>query len=276
MGYSLKSIKIAPWWDRTYLLDWIVMIVVLIVVMGVTTFVSPFHRYLPENDAAVNYPKVADIVPDWVLGILWFGCLGAIAIAQIFKRHNHDLHHAILSLCICICITNIVTNSIKSAAGRYRPNWLSTYSEDDLNEGRLSFPSGHASNSFGAMMWLVLFVLGKVNAFSERYSSSFALTAIVSSPLAVSTFVAVSRTVDYHHNFSDILAGSLIGIAAAYFGYFHYYPKLSSSRAGQPKMPYRAFKAVSETTPLGLGNNSSDSSEKETSFEVNQGKADFV
>ena len=41
---------------------------------------------------------------------------------------------------------------------------------------------------------------------------------------------------DYHHNFDDITAGSLIGILVAYYGYFVYYPPLSDDNCHQPKL----------------------------------------
>jgi diacylglycerol diphosphate phosphatase/phosphatidate phosphatase len=51
--------------------------------------------------------------------------------------------------------------------------------------------------------------------------------------------VAVSRTIDYHHNFSDILAGSLIGAVISYICYFLYFPDLSDPASDQPKISPR-------------------------------------
>ena len=77
---------------------------------------------------------------DYALAILWIGVLSIIIVHFVVRRNSHDLHHAILSLVVTICLVNTLTSVLKTMAGRYRPNWLSTYAADNSNEGRYSFP----------------------------------------------------------------------------------------------------------------------------------------
>lgn len=49
-------------------------------------------------------------------------------------------------------------------------------------------------------------------------------------------FVAVSRTRDYKHNFSDILAGAVIGSMLTIFVYFLNYHSLMSEECHRPKI----------------------------------------
>ncbi|KAK7197953.1 phosphatidic acid phosphatase protein-like protein [Novymonas esmeraldas] len=129
---------------------------------------------------------------------------------------------------------------LKVYAGRLRPDYLSRlktagYTSADkklpdpqtdltffcglmaehpaLKEGRLSFPSGHSSTSFAVFTIVSLFFVAHLRPFARH--ASFARLMVCLLPLAVSTMCAVSRTRDNKHHFSDIIAGSLIGIASA-------------------------------------------------------------
>jgi len=211
-------------------------------------FVNPFHRYLPPNDPSVAYPEVPDIVSNALLMILSIVLPVAIfALAQIYLKNGHDCHHAMLGLFVAISLTNVFTASVKSAAGRYRPNWLSTYHGDE-NEGRYSFPSGHSSNSFAGMVFLSLYFMGKFQVFRKDQVVPLWKPLIGLSPLLICFFIAVSRTVDYHHNFSDILAGSLIGTGFSIFAYFLYYPSLFSKDCHLPKNHPQCKLAVLSTS----------------------------
>jgi len=230
----LKSTSM--WFHKSYLLDWFLSLALFVIVQGVTMFVSPFHRYLPPNDPSVLYPNENDIVSNALLMILSIVLPVVIfALAQIYFKNGQDCHHAMLGLFVSISLTNVITASVKSATGRYRPNWYSTYAPGDLNEGRYSFPSGHASNSFAGMVFLSLYILGKSRIFRNECVSPLWKSLLALSPLIVAFFIAVSRTVDYHHNFSDIIAGSLIGTGFSFFGYFSYFPSLFSDECHLPK-----------------------------------------
>ena len=55
-------------------------------------------------------------------------------------------------------------------------------------------------------------------------------------PLILAGLVAVSRTRDYRHNFSDILGGSLIGIFFAIALYFLKFKSLTSHQSDELKI----------------------------------------
>jgi len=221
------------WWHKSYILDWVVNIVLFLIVQGVTYFLSPLERYLPPNDPAVAYPVRPDIVSNFMLFVLaMFLPLFVILLMQIKRRSVHDLHHAILTLVITILLANTITGALKYAAGRYRPNWLAA---QNGNEGHLSFPSGHSSTSFAGMLFLALYLHGKFRVYSHDHSASFSKSILLASPMAIAFFISLSRAIDYHHNFSDIIAGAMIGLGVGYYAYFLYYPPLSSKNCDQPK-----------------------------------------
>lgn len=43
-------------------------------------------------------------------------------------------------------------------------------------------------------------------------------------PLCCSTLVSVSRTMDYRHHATDVIAGAIVGAVAAWWSYRQYYP----------------------------------------------------
>eukprot|EP01102_Stenamoeba_stenopodia_P010718 TRINITY_DN325_c0_g2_i1.p1 TRINITY_DN325_c0_g2~~TRINITY_DN325_c0_g2_i1.p1 ORF type:complete len:207 (-),score=36.07 TRINITY_DN325_c0_g2_i1:168-788(-) len=148
----------------------------------------------------------------------------------------HDFHNATLGLLQCLAFTVTVTDAVKTSCGRYRPNWLAMESEYG-NEGRMAFPSGHASFSFAGMTFLSFYLCGKTKLFSSRSGSGTTLWLFICIflPQAMAWFIAITRTRDYWHEFSDILGGIVIGIFWAFVAYFLHYPSLFSKRSDVPK-----------------------------------------
>lgn len=85
-------------------------------------------------------------------------------------------------------------------------------SAPSLVDGRLSFPSGHSSTSFAVCTVVVLFLFSHLRPFA--YRGSFLRLCLAFSPFWVSLLCATSRTRDNKHHYSDILAGSLIGLVS--------------------------------------------------------------
>jgi len=238
------------WFHKSYLFDWALALVVFVIAEVLTMFVNPFHRYLPPNDPSVTFPLEADIVSTTLLLILSILVPVVIfALAQIYLKNGHDCHHALLGLFVSLSLTNVVTSCVKTAAGRYRPNWFSAYN-GDMNEGRYSFPSGHSSNSFAGMVFLSLYIMGKFRAFSGDRVVPLWKPFIGLLPLVIAIFISVSRTIDYHHNFSDIIAGALVGTGLSFFSYFLYYPSLFSEESHIPKNHPECKRVLSTTDPI--------------------------
>ncbi|KAK6933547.1 Phosphatidic acid phosphatase type 2/haloperoxidase [Dillenia turbinata] len=153
----------------------------------------------------------------------------AIILAYYFIRRDvYDLHHAILGLLFSTFLTLVITDAIKDAVGRPRPNFFwrcfpdgkGVYDPNTKNvmctgvkavikEGHKSFPSGHTSCSFAGLGFLALYLSGKIQAFDRR--GHVAKLCIVFLPLLVAALVRISRVDDYWHHWQDVFAGGLIG-----------------------------------------------------------------
>jgi len=227
----------SSWLHKRYFFDWVTTVALFVVVQILSMILRPFDRYLPPNSPEVAYPDIPDIVPNWALFVIAAFIPVIVLVAfQIFskQRSAHEFHHALLAFVTSFLITLTITTALKMAGGRYRPDWLSTYASGNLNEGRYSFPSGHSSLSFAGMVFLSLYLTGK-RKLLRRNDSTATEGLICMSPLVLAFFVAISRTMDYHHNFSDVIAGSLIGAGVTLFCYHLYFPSLMSKRSGEPK-----------------------------------------
>jgi len=254
----VQRMKNSVWFHRTYAFDWVFAFVLFVVVQVLLLFLEPFHRYLPPNDASVDYPSTPDIVPDWALAIVSpvIPIIIVVVVNLTGKKGSHDLHHALLAFAISLMMTNNITTILKMTAGRYRPDWRNDETPD--RQGRYSFPSGHASNSFAGMAYICLYLFGKYKVFGSKHTHCYAKICLLTSPMLLAFFVAVSRTMDYHHHFSDIIAGSIIGTGCTVYSYFLYFPSLWSKTCDMPlsycprsemtELPCMSLKRVEDST----------------------------
>ncbi|ORC92632.1 putative phosphatidic acid phosphatase [Trypanosoma theileri] len=136
-------------------------------------------------------------------------------------------NHWVLAQAFSVTLCLLVIDTTKLYAGRLRPDFLARLENEGYNsssidvdwcslarEGRLSFPSGHSGIAFASIVPLVIYLLGILRALSGRSLWRGVVSLI---PLILPITVAVSRTRDNRHHFSDILAGSVIGTCCAIF-----------------------------------------------------------
>jgi diacylglycerol diphosphate phosphatase/phosphatidate phosphatase len=171
----------------------------------------------------------------------------------------------VLGLLIALALTGLLTDLLKNAVGRPRPDLLSRCKAKAgtprdvlvdisvctetghhvLHDGWRSFPSGHSSFAFAGLGYTSLFLAGQLKIFAHERKSdeseveklvrgdlSRALLCLV--PLMGAVYTAVSRCQDYRHDVYDVCTGSLIGATIAYWSYRRYWPRLGSVRCDVP------------------------------------------
>ncbi|KAF9358723.1 hypothetical protein BGX26_001062 [Mortierella sp. AD094] len=181
------------------------------------------------------------------------------------RKSYTDLHNGFLGLFLAQALVLIVTDSVKIAVGRPRPDFLdrclSLYDNayngtpldllsdppnllsnssictraDLLRDGFKSFPSGHSSFSFGGLGFLSMYLAGKIHLFDER--GHIYKSLVVLAPLILASLIATSRVADYRHHWQDVTVGSTIGAVFAVFAYRQYYPSLGSTKSDRPFSP---------------------------------------
>jgi diacylglycerol diphosphate phosphatase / phosphatidate phosphatase len=187
----------------------------------------------------------AAVIPAGVL-ILWI-----IA----FQPSVHKAHVTVLGLGISIILTSFITDVLKDAIGRPRPDLIARCSPEIstptdslvtieictemqrhlLHDGWRSFPSGHSSFSFAGLGYLAMFFASQTRALRPRASLLVAMLCIA--PLLGAALIAISRLEDYRHDHADVICGSLLGFLVAYFNWRRYYPSLLSRACAEPYTP---------------------------------------
>eukprot|EP00850_Spirogloea_muscicola_P005387 SM000024S07849 [mRNA] locus=s24:875423:876485:- [translate_table: standard] len=117
-----------------------------------------------------------------------------------------------------------------------------------VREGRRSFPSGHSSWAFAGLGFLSLYLASKLYLNSRKgfvYKSVLVLL-----PLLGALAVGISRIDDYWHHWTDVLAGSLLGLAMA--GTFYFQLLLNTEELKQTVRTARMLwdEHPSDTMPL--------------------------
>ncbi|KPA78500.1 putative Phosphatidic acid phosphatase [Leptomonas pyrrhocoris] len=151
----------------------------------------------------------------------------AVPLTAPWQRFLTHAHMWVLTQAFAVTFAMLVVDAVKVYAGRLRPDFLSRLRREGYTAGsvevdwcavgrggRVSFPSGHSAISFAAFVPFSFYVLHTLRVF-HRSGASLWRVVVGLLPQILPITVAVSRTRDYRHNFDDILAGSLIGIASA-------------------------------------------------------------
>ncbi|CAN6714362.1 unnamed protein product [Malus baccata var. baccata] len=206
-SHTLRShgVKVA----KLHKYDWLILL--LLAAVDVTlNLIEPFHRFVgKEMMTDLKYPFQKDTIPFWAVPI--YAVLLPVAIFLVYyicRKDVYDLHHAILGLFYCVLITLVITDAIKDAVGRPRPNFFwrcfpNGIGKKIIKEGHKSFPSGHTSVSFAGLGFLAWYLSGKIKVFDRRGHS--AKLCIVILPLLCAALVGISRVDDYWHHWQDMI-----------------------------------------------------------------------
>ena len=239
-GRRVVSIKIS----KGYLIGrWALAIVGVIVFFLVEYVVPPVCRPFEWSDPALNQKAIPSIFPTWSLVVM---CLIPILTALLVslvapampKLKWWELESTLYAGVLGAMFTLMMTNFSKVYAGRLRPDWVdrlnaagynATYpnpattdycaiSDRDVVEGRLSFPSGHASFAFTIFTTTSLILLNRLRVFNQpRLAAPYFLLGFL--PLVFGFAVALSRLRDNHHHHADVAMGIIIGFGSALVGF---------------------------------------------------------
>jgi len=215
-------------------LDAALLLVLLAAEVAVHLWMQPRVVPQPLASESVSHPHLPDIVPAHALLaaslLLPFACyFGLEAVAHGGARV--PLGAFAVFFVETVVVTELTTDVIKNLVGRPRPHFAEacgSYLSDSLTEctgsggsvaeARRSFPSGHASLAFSVGTLVALYFGHRTSQrdFERRVVlRGTARLLLVCAPLLAATLVGVSRIIDYHHNYSDVVAGALLGAGVA-------------------------------------------------------------
>ncbi|KAM3085789.1 hypothetical protein ACMFMG_002851 [Clarireedia jacksonii] len=210
--------SVARFWTKTYAPDYVGFAVLLTAYCLIEFLQKPFHRMFFINNINIQYPHaLQERVPvKW--NLVYAGAIPCAALALwlgISKANLHKWHVTMLGFFIGLVLTSFITDVIKNAVGRPRPDLISrckpapgtpdnklvtidVCTETDphtLQDGWRSFPSGHSSFAFAGLGFLALFIAGQTHVFRPRTDLGRVLLAFA--PLLGAAMIAISRCEDY-------------------------------------------------------------------------------
>lgn len=246
---------------KTHIHDWIILLL-LVFIEIMLYLIYPFYRFVGKDMMSdLKYPLKSNTVPVWAVPMLAVVLpIVIFLVIYIRRRDIYDLHHAVLGLLFSILVTAVITDAIKDAVGRPRPDFFwrcfpdgkDVYDklgdvichgdESVIKEGHKSFPSGHTSWSFAGLGFLSLYLAGKLKAFDRK--GHVAKLCVIFLPLLAASLVGISRVDDYWHHWTDVFAGGLIGLVVATFCYLQFFPPPYHHEGWGP---YAYFRMLEET-----------------------------
>ena len=203
--------------------------------------IPPAERLIWRDDRSIMYPmSPSDMIPNWALPIfaLVIPLIILIACLGVQRFRNRRLLVVFVGLALSLMVTVQVTTLVKAIVGRPRPDFLDRCKPDPrivdrivcqgitavVNEGRKSFPSGHASSSFAGLGYVGFFLAGQLSIYDGRGQAYRLLIALL--PFLVAAYVGLTRIVDYRHHWQDVLGGAILGTVVAYLSYRVYFPSI--------------------------------------------------
>lgn len=201
------------------IVEWIFTICIGICAVFIAITIEPLHDSAIIDNPTENYPYSGETIgaPLLFIIVIIIPCaiLGLIA---IFHPKKMDLCLAYMSLAQTLCITLLLTESLKVFVARPRPNYFHYCGYDKerqactgpdkyKKDAKVSFPSGHASISFSTATWLMLFLQQFFN-----FSGEIWYLLIKFAPIIIAIFISATRITDYMHHVSDVVAGAVLGI----------------------------------------------------------------
>ncbi|XP_059395809.1 phospholipid phosphatase 1 isoform X1 [Carassius carassius] len=209
--------------------------------------IKPYQRGFFCNDESISYPFHSSTVTSTVLYTMGFTLpICIMIIGECLSVHlNHVksksfcnsyvacIYKALGTFVFGAAMSQSLTDIAKYSIGRLRPHFLDVckpdwtkinctggaYIEDfnctgdltKVNEGRLSFYSGHSSFSMYCMLFLALYLQARMQAEWARLLRPTLQFFLI----AASIYTGLSRVSDYKHHWSDVLAGLIQGAIVA-------------------------------------------------------------
>lgn len=194
--------------------------------------------------------------------------LGLLIVYNAITRASFAKHEATyLSFAIGLTLASLLTDIIKNAVGRPRPDLLDRCQPSpdtkpnvlvtidvctapdsySLHDGWRSFPSGHSSFAFAGLGFLSIFLAGQLHVFRHADGGRDLSRALLClAPLVGAAMIAISRCEDYRHDVYDVCIGSALGFTVAFWSYRRNFPSLSTQNCHEP-FPQLMLEAPSRT-----------------------------
>eukprot|EP00775_Hariotina_reticulata_P011579 gene11579-11723_t len=157
-----------------YIWDWLVAVALITINFTIPgSMVPAVDRLYFPNDPALSYPQVKSWLSERDKFPVELGVpLLVVGLAQIWGLSWIDLHHFALALIECLAVESTFKRWM-NLVGKQRPDWyarLASGNEDNIREGRTSYPSGHAAETTATFGLLTMYLLARMKLFTSQSS----------------------------------------------------------------------------------------------------------
>ncbi|XP_001361071.3 putative phosphatidate phosphatase isoform X1 [Drosophila pseudoobscura] len=246
---------------RNWMLYFIGVVIPVGVILTVEVLISRCKAKRDNGNATSRrYVFMKYELPDWLIecykkvGIYGFGAAVSQLTTDIAKYSIGRLRPHFIAVCQPILADGTTCNDAQNA-GKYIQEFTCQglgSSARMLKEMRLSFPSGHSSFTFFAMVYMALYLQSRMTWHGSKLLRHLLQFVFI----MIAWYTALSRVSDYKHHWSDVLAGALIGSTCALV-VANYVSDLFQTSSTKPYLPRTAqdMGATTITTqspPLGI------------------------
>lgn len=174
--------------QRSYAPDYVGFALLAVAYTLIALLAEPFHRLFSISDLAISFPHAEHERVPVAWNVIYAGAFPLallIAVNLLTRASPHKHHVTVLGLLIALVLTSFLTDTIKNAVGRPRPDLIARCKPAPgtptdtlvgidvctetrhhvLHDGWRSFPSGHSSFSFAGLGYLSLFLAGQTRLF---------------------------------------------------------------------------------------------------------------
>jgi len=222
LSYPYHSHVRYPEWPW---LPFISLLVPALVLLGLRLISIIFYSMVAIPAVQRRFPRLAQDVSGWNTQPMQ-----QTGIRELLVETGKWMYIDGFAILATASLTYAVVETAKVWFGGLRPDFLSrcewdpiygkcTGDEKLINDGRKSFPSGHATYSFSAMTLLTCVLFHK----SAQMRRSFFTALLYLLPLVWAVRICVTRWWENRHGAMDLVAGTILGTAIAMFCYHIFY-----------------------------------------------------
>jgi membrane-associated phospholipid phosphatase len=228
------------------------------------------------RDPALLYPVRGSTIPGGMLFGLAFGLPAALCVlcnalappppgaagrlsARALARGTRDVHHLMLAVLQAYALASCWKIWLNKGVGRPRPDWYaaladagssSSSSSSRVDEAqRASYPSGHAAYSHSSGAVCFWYAAARLRAFRADAHAQLPRLLLAAAPVGLATAIAATRLTDYRHNFSDVNAGTFIGLVAGTACFHLHFCWAAPLRAASAEEAAHAARAMAHVRP---------------------------
>ncbi|GAA5887814.1 hypothetical protein JCM16303_002340 [Sporobolomyces ruberrimus] len=255
-------------WFKTYYVDLLTMAAIGAISLGVYEADPAPTRSFPVtfSDGEIVFPQFAyplrkNIIPIWAAALIaFFVPFVSFGIVQIRVRSFDDFNTATFGVLFSLINAACFQVFVKWLIGGLRPHFLAvcnpntigvvgngfqnimfdrsvcTGDKNEINDSLESMPSGHSTAAWAGLLFLSLYLNGKLKVFAD-YRPQFWKMIAFFAPLLGAFLIAGSLTIDEYHHWYDVLIGSLIGSASALAAYRMSYASIWDFRFNHLPLP---------------------------------------